>query len=176
MTTPITSTGVKIPGSHQPQSLSVQAQRMELNAQIVSTSAEFQSSAVGQPQALLFHSAVEKLNELLLPELGENAVQQAADSGIDFSPEATAERIVGFATGFLPLFLDTHANEDPQAALDEFMQIIRDAIEQGFAEAREILDGLSVLEGDIAANIDTTFELVLEGLERFEIEMAPEDL
>ncbi|RDH89593.1 MAG: hypothetical protein DIZ77_00365 [endosymbiont of Seepiophila jonesi] len=56
------------------------------------------------------------------------------------------------------------------------LTIIRDAIEQGFAEAREILDGLSVLEGDISANIDTTFELVLEGLERFEIEMAPEDL
>ncbi len=176
MTTPITSTGVKIPGSPQPQSLSVQAQRMELNAQIVSASAEFQSGAAGQPQALLFRSAIEKLNELLLPELGENAVQQAADSGIDFSPEATAERIVGFATGFFPVFLDTHSNEDPQAALDEFMQIIRDAIEQGFSEAREILDGLSVLEGDIAANIDTTFELVLEGLERFEIEMAPEDL
>ncbi|MBL3589494.1 MAG: DUF5610 domain-containing protein [gamma proteobacterium endosymbiont of Lamellibrachia anaximandri] len=176
MTTPITSTGVKISDSHQPQSLNVQAQRMQLNAQIVSASAEFKSDTAGQPQALLFRSAIEKLNELLLPELGENAVQQAADSGIDFSPEATAERIVGFATGFLPAFLDTHANEDPQAALDEFMQIIRDAIEQGFSEAREILDGLSVLEGDIAANIDTTFELVLEGLERFEIEMAPEDL
>ncbi|MBL3600870.1 MAG: DUF5610 domain-containing protein [gamma proteobacterium endosymbiont of Lamellibrachia anaximandri] len=176
MTTPITSTGVKIADSPHPQPLSVQTQRMELNAQIVSASAEFQSGAAGQPQALLFRSAIEKLNELLLPELGGNAVQQAADSGIDFSPEATAERIVGFATGFFPAFLDTHSNEDPQAALDEFMQIIRDAIEQGFSEAREILDGLSVLEGDIAANIDTTFELVLEGLERFEIEMAPEDL
>ncbi len=175
MTTPITSTGVKISDSPQPLSLNVQSQRMELNAQIVSTSAEFQSGVAGEPQALLFRSAIEKLNELLLPELGENAVQQTADSGLDFSPEATAERIVGFATGFLPVFLETHADEDPQAALDEFMQIIRDAIEQGFSEAREILDGLSVLEGDIAANIDTTFEFVLEGLERFEIEMAPED-
>ncbi|MBT5370276.1 MAG: DUF5610 domain-containing protein, partial [Gammaproteobacteria bacterium] len=45
--------------------------------------------------------------------------------------------------------------------------IIGGGIDQGFAEAREILDGLSVLEGDIATNIDATYDLVQEGLQAF---------
>ena len=48
-----------------------------------------------------------------------------------------------------------------------FVEVISQGIEQGFNEARDILDGLAVLEGDIAATIDTTFELVQLGLQEF---------
>ena len=45
--------------------------------------------------------------------------------------------------------------------------MIRGGIEQGFSEARDVLDSLSVFEGDIATNIDSTYDLVLEGLSAF---------
>ncbi|WP_292746763.1 DUF5610 domain-containing protein, partial [Methylophaga sp. UBA3191] len=38
---------------------------------------------------------------------------------------------------------------------------------QGFKEARDILGGLKVLEGDIAGNIDKTYDLVQQGLQSF---------
>ena len=37
----------------------------------------------------------------------------------------------------------------------------------GCAEAREVLDSLSMLEGEIADNIDKTYDLVQVGLDAF---------
>jgi hypothetical protein len=52
-------------------------------------------------------------------------------------------------------------------ALNDFIELIGGGIDKGFAEARQILDGLKVLEGDIASNIDKTYELVQVGLKAF---------
>ena len=38
---------------------------------------------------------------------------------------------------------------------------------RGFKDAKGILEGLSVLEGDIETNIDSTYDLVQEGLNSF---------
>ena len=51
--------------------------------------------------------------------------------------------------------------------LNQFVDVISSGINQGFAEAREILVGLQVLEGDIASNIDLTYDLVGEKLDAF---------
>ena len=54
-------------------------------------------------------------------------------------------------------------------------------IDQGFAEARGILDGLGVLEGELKDNIDLTYDLVQQGLQAFREgfssadEVVPED-
>lgn len=48
--------------------------------------------------------------------------------------------------------------------------MIRKGIEQGFAEARDILASLQVLEGNILEDVDRTYELVQEGLNNFETE------
>lgn len=47
------------------------------------------------------------------------------------------------------------------------MDTIKGGIEKGFKEARDILKGLKVLGGDIASNIDKTYELVQKGLDAF---------
>ena len=49
--------------------------------------------------SLLYKTALEGINAELDPVMGENAAQKIYDSGIDTSPEATAGRIVAFATG-----------------------------------------------------------------------------
>jgi len=141
--------------------------KQEVNASILTATAEISVSTGNRPLAMLLKSAIEHLNELLEPEFGPNAIQTAADEGVDVSPEATAKRIVDLSTGFFEAFKAQNPNEDEAVLLDRFMETIGKGIEQGFSEAREILDGLQVLKGDIAANIDKTYDLVQEGLKEF---------
>ena len=47
------------------------------------------------------------------------------------------------------------------------MDTISGGMEKGFKEARDILGGLKVLNGDIAGNIDKTYELVQKGYADF---------
>ena len=124
-------------------------------------------TAGNQPLALLYASAVEHLNEALAPELGDRAIQRAYDSGIDVSPHATAGRIVGLSTAFFGAYRELHPEMDLETTLDAFTKLIGSGIDRGFAEARDVLDGLEVLNGDIAANIDQTYALVQQGLKDF---------
>lgn len=120
-----------------------------------------------EPLALLYKTAIEAINEELAPELGESAAQAAFDSGLDVSPEATADRIVQGATGFFSAYQEVHPELEGEAALTEFMQVIQGGIEKGFEEAKDILESLKVLEGEIAINIDMTYEHVQTGLQSF---------
>jgi len=117
--------------------------------------------------ALLFKTALQGINDALKPEFGDNAIQRAVDTGVDITPEATAERIVQMSTGFFATYLNGREEMSQDEALQSFMTIIRGGIEKGFNEARDILNGLDVLEGDIASNIDRTYELVQQGLQGF---------
>jgi hypothetical protein len=54
-----------------------------------------------------------------------------------------------------------------EESLNAFVDIIRGGIEQGFGEAKEILGGLKVLEGEVSHNIDKTYDLVQTGLQTF---------
>lgn len=129
---------------------------------------DVQLNSGNEPLSLLYRTATAKLNELLEPELGPDALQQAVTNQIDFSPEAVAERIVSFATAFFPNFQDNHPDSAQEEQLGGFLDLIRDAIDQGFKEARDILEGLQVLQGDIKDNVDRTYELIQQGLNSFE--------
>lgn len=145
----------------------MEASRQALNASILKTSMEVSLSAGNNSMSLLFKSAIEHLNQALAPEFGDDAIQKAADSGMDFSPQATADRIVSMSTAFFGKYAEQHPEKDQETALKDFTQLIGGGIDKGFAEARQVLDGLKVLEGDIAANIDKTYELVQSGLKTF---------
>lgn len=141
--------------------------RKSVDMQILKSVDLSQVSAKDQPMQLLYRAAVSKINEQLESAYGPDALEGAVESGIDVSPEATAERIVSLSTGFLEAFKVQHKGEDEAEVLEKFMDTIGRGIEQGFAEAREILEGLQVLQGDIASNIDRTYELVQDGLAAF---------
>lgn len=141
--------------------------KKRLNASILEATLKYEGTVANQPQALLLKTALEGINEAL-KELGiEKTVEQSADEGIDVSPEATAERIVSFSTNFFPLYLEQHPEMDEQQALTKFIDVISGGIDQGFSEAKEVLTGLNVLEGDVASNIDKTYEFVQQGLTDF---------
>jgi hypothetical protein len=141
--------------------------KQALNASILQASMEVSLNAGSNSMSLLFKTAIENLNQVLAPEFGENAIQAAADSGLDFGPQATADRIVSMSTAFFGKYAESHPEKDLETALKDFTTLIGGGIDKGFAEAREILSGLKVLEGDIASNIDKTYELVQSGLKAF---------
>ncbi|WP_143562282.1 DUF5610 domain-containing protein [Shewanella sp. UCD-KL12] len=138
-----------------------------MNKAIIAAQQEVNLSSADEPMILLYRAAIEAINEELAPTMGENALQTAYDNGVDTSPEATADRIVSFATQFFSLYQEQNSNMEFDEQLSSFMGIIGGAIDQGFNEAKDILEGLQVLEGDIADGVEQTYSLVQEGLQLF---------
>ena len=143
------------------------SQKKQLNAAIIESSLKFSKSIGDQPLSLLLKTALQGINEALKAGGVDSNVEEAYESGIDFSPEATAERIVAFSTQFLASYREQHPEMNEEQSLTAFVDIISGGIEQGFAEAKDILGALKVLGGDIATNIDKTYELVQQGLQSF---------
>ncbi len=136
-----------------------------LNASILESTLE--SSIAGSPQALVLKTALDGINDALQASLGENAIQNAYDAGLDVSPEATATRIVSLSTSFFSQYQEQHPELGQEEAVAAFVDIIRGGVETGFSEARDILSSLSVLKGEIANNVDETYGLVQEKLAEF---------
>ena len=141
--------------------------KQQFNSAILQSSLDVSVSAGNKSLALVFKSAIEGVNDVLEPELGSNAIQNIYDSGLDVSPGATADRIVSLSTAFFFSYQEQHPELTDEQAANKFADIIGGGIDKGFAEARGILEGLKVLEGDIASNIDTTYDLVQQGLKAF---------
>ncbi|MBB1519602.1 DUF5610 domain-containing protein [Aquipseudomonas guryensis] len=80
----------------------------------------------------------------------------------DFSPDKVAERVIGFIDQRLKS--EAAAGADPQE-LQSLLDQAREGVEKGFAEARKILDGMGVLQGKIAEDIDTTYDKIQDGLQ-----------
>ena len=135
--------------------------KLQLNAAILQASMNVSISSQSDPLALVYKSAITSINEALQADFGDDAVQKAASQ--DNSAEATANRIVSLSTGFFEAFKKQNPGMDNDAALEKFMGTIQGGMEKGFSEARDILKGLNVLQGDIAGNIDKTYELVQKG-------------
>lgn len=144
---------------------SVVMAKNQLNAAIVQSTVDV--SASSKYLSLTFKTAIQGINDALKGTMGENAIQSAYDSGLDFSPEATADRIVSLSTAFFGSYQQQHPELSQEDALIKFADIISGGINTGFTEARNILSGLQVLKGDIASNIDVTYDLVQQKLTSF---------
>lgn len=136
------------------------------NAAILQASLDVSIQSKNQPLALLLKSAITGINDLLKAQFGENAIQAAASQ--DNTPDGTAGRIVSLSTGFFDAFKQQHPGEDANDVLTKFMDTIRSGFKNGAAEAQGILQGMGVLSGDIASNIDKTLALVEKGYADFE--------
>lgn len=80
----------------------------------------------------------------------------------DFTPDKVADRIVGFVEKRLQS--EAAAGADP-AKLQSLLDQAREGVEKGFAEARKILDGMGVLQGKVADDIDATYDKIQTGLD-----------
>jgi hypothetical protein len=141
--------------------------KKQLNAAIIESSLKYNTTVGDQPLSLVLKTALQGINEALKASGVEKNVEEAYESGVDFSPEATAERIVSFSTQFLGAYREQNPQMSQEESLTAFVDIISGGIDQGFGEAKDILGGLKVLEGDVTDNIDKTYALVQSGLQAF---------
>lgn len=153
----------------EPISSAAQA-KVQLNASIIQASFDVSISSKNEPLALLLRSAITGINDVLKPTLGENAIQNAVSQ--DNTSEGTAGRIVSLSTGFYEAFKEQHPGENEADVLKNFMTTIRGGFERGYNEARDILQGMNVFGGDLAASIGKTYELVQQGYADFEAAQA----
>jgi hypothetical protein len=85
----------------------------------------------------------------------------------EVTPDKVAERVLGF----IDSIVGQYAPDDPERA--QKLGQARAAIEQGFNDAREILDRLGVLKGEFVGTIDRTHALIQEGLARLDANEVP---
>jgi hypothetical protein len=139
--------------------------KAQLNASIVQASLTVSLSSSNEPLSVLLKTALTGINEALKGDFGDNAIQNAVSQ--DNTPEGTASRIVSLSTAFYDAFKQQHPGEDEADVLNKFVDTLKKGVDQGFKEARDVLDGLKVLNGDVASNIDKTYDLVQKGFADF---------
>ncbi len=121
-----------------------------------------ESQVKESPQQLLNQQILAALNGHLKSS-GAPRIQTLDPS--DFTPEKVADRILGFIGTAINM---ARANGADEEKLQEMMIQARKGVEQGFNDAREILTGLGVFEGQIKDNANQTLDLIHQGLDRME--------
>lgn len=155
----------KIAEAQKANLLTESGSKAQLNVSILQASLSVSLNSQNDPLSLVYKSAIENINDVLRPQLGDNAIQNAMSQ--DNSPEGTAGRIVSFVTNMFEMYKQANPDKDDATNADDYMQKILKGVDQGFKEARGILESLGVLNGDIASNIDKTYDLVQKGLSDF---------
>lgn len=167
-------------GSAQSQSLiaSISATRTQSSSssQLVSPGGSQSSSVllnVGQQidanyvQTVLDTSLTDKINGAFQSAGMDTNIESLCSSGLDFSPQATADRIVGMATSFFGAFQLNRRGQEKGIQIEGFTSFVKDAVKAGFEEAGSILSGIGDISPEIADDIDETFGLVMKGLDDF---------
>ena len=116
---------------------------------------------------VLQDSTEDKLNAAFATAGMDTTVDSLLQSGMDFSPGATAKRIVDFSLSFFGAFQQNNADSDGAAQISGFAELIKVAIEEGFASAKDLLAGLGEISPAVQAEIDETFDLTMQGIDSF---------
>lgn len=177
-----------ITGSQATQTRRVDSQQVQTNektepqAEFSASSAELKARAnqnivqamfgdarQGDDKAMniLYSEIMEKLNA----ELGEDHAitpEKMAGQAEDYwSPENTAGRIVEGALGFFETFQKQNPNMAEDEQVEQFLSTITKAIDKGYGEATQVLDGLKVFDGSIKDNAEATRSLIDDKLAAF---------
>ena len=119
----------------------------------------------GFANRVLNDSLNDKLNAMFQEAGMDTTVDSLLQSGLDYSPEATANRIVEFATGFFGQYQANTEGTEEGEQVEGFVAMIKGAVEEGFAGAQEMLEGLGEIDPDVQGGIDKTFDLVMKGID-----------
>ncbi|OEC48866.1 DUF5610 domain-containing protein [Pseudomonas sp. ENNP23] len=95
--------------------------------------------------------------------LGIDPATLAGKTQDDYTPDKVAGRILDFVGGRIQA--EAANGADPEK-LQKMLDQARQGVEKGFAEAKKILQGMGVLGGKIASDIEDTFQSVQDGLDR----------
>lgn len=141
--------------------------KQKLNAMIMENQLKLSTGDEDNSMKLLYKAALEGINKELEAEFGPNAAEKVKNSGVDTSPQATADRIVSFATAYYQKYSEQYPDMSEEERLDKFLELVGGGVDKGFEDARGILDGLGVLNGKISEDIDSTYALIQDGFAKF---------
>ncbi|SEG33460.1 DUF5610 domain-containing protein [Marinobacterium lutimaris] len=113
------------------------------------------------------NSAAAAPTDTLLNKLAENIPGMDADGlrslkAEDFTPEKVADRISGFVASGLEAARARGASEE---RLQSMYEAAVSGVKKGFEDAREILDNLQLLDGELAEQVKQTETLTFEALD-----------
>jgi hypothetical protein len=88
----------------------------------------------------------------------------------DYTPEKVAGRILDFIDQRLQ---SEQAGGADSEKLKGLLEQARSGVEKGFAEARKILDGMGVLQGKVASDVDDTYQKIQDGFDALDKRFNP---
>lgn len=108
-----------------------------------------------------------RLEEKLREKFGseEGPVRPLEAEGADLSPEATADRIVGFALNLRAAFQRRHEDLAPDELQARFEAAVRQGIGDGFAHAEKVLGDLGRLDGEQRQTMASIWDLIQSRLD-----------
>jgi hypothetical protein len=115
-----------------------------------------------ESQQALMKEVQQRLNEKLGLSGQQQLQYQQADN---FAPQTVANRILGFVEGHIKSQKSQGLDQEGQ---DELLAKARSGIEQGFSEARDIIESMNMLNGKIKQDVDDTYALIQKGLDELE--------
>jgi len=118
-----------------------------------------------QSMQMVVERSMEKLRAVVTEAREALGIPEGAV--IDTSPEATGNRIADFALSFFEKWSENHPELAGEEGRAEYASFIGGAIQQGIAEARDILSALSALSPEVNGNIDATWGVIQTRLEDF---------
>ena len=118
------------------------------------------TSVSAQPLGRNAADAQATLANRLAERLGLEPGALVGKKANDYTPEKVAGRILGFIEQRLQ---SEQAAGADTGELQKLLDQARSGVEKGFAEARKILDGMGVLQGKVASDIDDTYQKIQDG-------------
>lgn len=120
-----------------------------------------ETSKVNAPSS---HAVLDReVREALDRHLEQTGARQlGALDPADYTPEKVADRILGFIRNGIA---QARADGADTERLRQMMEQAEKGVQQGLDQARDILNGLGVLNGQVAEGVDRTEALLREGLD-----------
>lgn len=120
------------------------------------------------PYALTAREILARINEELKDELPEGV--ESLDPN-DYTPEATADRIVAGVTAFFDVFARQNKELQGDELVDAFIETVKRGVQKGYDEAYKILEGIGAFEVEgVREGIEQTKILVESKLDAFAAE------
>lgn len=117
-----------------------------------------------QPTVRNSADAQSALANRLASKLGMDPASLSANRD-DYTPDKVSDRLLGFIEGRLKSEAASGADTEK---MEKLLSQAREGIEKGFAEARKILKGMGVLTGQIASDVDATYDKITAGLDKLD--------
>ena len=98
--------------------------------------------------------------------------QQMADTGIDFGPESTAQRITSEASNMIIRYQSDYHLEQGDSKLEIFVSLIEQSIMHGFKEVQGILEELNLFNDKVESRFDATQRQTQEEMRAIRMELG----